>query len=78
MPVQQLSAREREQGQVVQRRHRLQASSRASWHEGRRVFVHYSEITGGGFKSLAEGESVEFVVVEGKKGLAASQVTKVA
>jgi CspA family cold shock protein len=41
------------------------------------VFVHYSEIGGDGFKSLAADDAVEFVVVNGKKGLAASKVTKV-
>ena len=41
------------------------------------VFVHYSAIQGGGFRSLDEGETVEFEVVEGQKGKQASNVTRV-
>jgi CspA family cold shock protein len=41
-------------------------------------FVHHSEIVGSGFKSLAEGERVEFDVVQGQKGPAAAKVTKIA
>ncbi len=40
------------------------------------VFVHFSAITGDGFKSLAEGMRVNFDVVEGQKGPQASNVTK--
>jgi len=40
------------------------------------VFVHFSAIAAGGFKSLAEGDKVEFEVVEGPKGLQAANVTK--
>ena len=40
------------------------------------VFVHFSAIQAEGFKTLAEGERVEFEVVNGPKGLQASNVRK--
>jgi len=40
------------------------------------VFVHHSAIQGGGFKSLNEGDSIEFEVVKGPKGLQAQNVVK--
>ena len=39
------------------------------------VFVHFSAIQGGGFRSLAEGAAVEFDVTQGPKGLQAANVT---
>jgi CspA family cold shock protein len=44
---------------------------------GKDVFVHFSAIAATGFRSLAEGDVVEFDVVEGPKGLQAANVKKV-
>jgi cold shock protein len=44
---------------------------------GSDVFVHYSAVTSSGFKSLAEGDKVEFEIVEGQKGPQAANVVKV-
>ena len=41
------------------------------------VFVHHTAIAAEGFKSLKEGEQVEFTVTKGPKGLQAENVTKV-
>ena len=43
---------------------------------GEDVFVHFSAITGDGFKSLDEGQEVEFEVTDGPKGPQAVNVTK--
>ena len=44
--------------------------------DGNDIFVHYSAIGGDGFKTLEEGESVEFSLVDGPKGPAAAEVIK--
>ena len=41
-------------------------------------FVHYSAIQGSGFRTLVEGERVEFDVIQGQKGPAAENVNKIA
>jgi len=45
--------------------------------DGADVFVHYSAISGDGYRSLQEGDSVEFEIVEGQKGPQAANVAKV-
>ena len=44
--------------------------------QGNDVFVHYSGIQSNGFKSLEEGQDVEFEVIEGQKGPQAVNVVK--
>jgi cold shock protein len=46
--------------------------------DGPDVFVHYSAITGEGYKSLQEGDTVEFEIVQGQKGPQAANVNKAA
>jgi CspA family cold shock protein len=67
----------------------LRSRGRVKWFNERRgfgfieqpngddLFVHYSAIQGEGFKTLEEGQEVEFDTVEGPKGLQAANVTKV-
>lgn len=43
---------------------------------GRDVFVHYSAIQGEGYKTLSEGQAVDFEVIQGEKGPQASNVVK--
>ena len=45
--------------------------------DGPDVFIHYSSITTEGYKSLQEGDQVEFEIVQGQKGPQAANVTKV-
>jgi len=45
---------------------------------GADVFVHYSAIMGDGFRTLQEGDQVEFEIVQGPKGPQAANVTKAA
>ena len=45
--------------------------------KGGDVFVHYSAIQSDGYRSLNEGDAVEFEVQEGPKGLQAANVTKI-
>ena len=44
--------------------------------DGDDVFVHHTGIVGQGFRSLEEGQRVEFEITQGKKGLQAVNVTK--
>jgi cold shock protein len=44
--------------------------------DGPDVFVHYSGILGDGYRTLAEGDPVEFEIVPGPKGLQAANVEK--
>ena len=44
---------------------------------GEDIFVHFRAIQGDGYRSLKDGEKVEFSVVEGQKGLQAEEVKKV-
>ena len=46
--------------------------------DGADVFVHYSAITSEGYKSLQEGDRVEFEIIQGQKGPQAANVNKVA
>jgi CspA family cold shock protein len=71
------------------RRYNLRATGRVKWFNdtkgfgfitkdtGEDVFVHYSAIDGTGFRTLIEGQPVEFEIKEGPKGLQASNVIKV-
>lgn len=46
--------------------------------EGKDVFVHYSSVQADGFRSLEEGQTVTFEIVEGDRGQQAANVTVVA
>jgi len=45
--------------------------------DGPDVFAHFSEITGEGFKTLNEGDEVEFEITEGDKGPKATNIVKI-
>jgi CspA family cold shock protein len=81
---------ERERGAAYQelRRRKYMAVGKVKWFNdskgfgfieqpgGEDVFVHFSVIEGEGFKSLDEGQEVEYEVMQGPKGLQATKVLK--
>ena len=48
-----------------------------SQEDGTDIFVHFSAIQGEGYKTLDEGQAVQFEITQGPKGLQAANVTKV-
>jgi CspA family cold shock protein len=76
-------------GTIPEERFRVMATGKVKWFNdakgfgfitqegGEDVFVHYSAVQAQGFKSLAEGDTVEFEVTRGPKGLQAANVRKV-
>lgn len=44
--------------------------------EGQDVFVHYTSIAGSGFRSLADGETVDYELIKSEKGFQAQKVTR--
>lgn len=46
--------------------------------EGKEIYVHYKDIEGGGFRTLDEGEPVNFEIFTGPKGFQAKNVEKIA
>jgi len=48
-----------------------------SQEDGTDIFVHFSAIQGEGYKTLDEGQAVQFEITQGAKGLQAANVTKV-
>lgn len=83
------AARDRQQGFLQEGRSMARITGTVKWFNdakgygflsregGPDVFVHFSAIQGNGFKSLAEGDRVEFEIVQGQKGPQAADVTKV-
>lgn len=77
------------QGKEISRKMEERESGSVKWFNGQKgygfitrdnggdVFVHYSAIEGSGFRSLEEGDRVEFSVEEGRKGPAAANVRRV-
>lgn len=74
------------QGSAHQPTQVVMASGRVKWFDNKKgfgfisneagadIFVHYSAIQGNGFKTLKEGESVQFELIESEKGLKAQNV----
>lgn len=80
--------RERRKPQKIEREGTVKSKGTVKWfndrkgfgfiklEDGKDVFVHYSALQGDGFKTLKEGEPVEFDVVEGAKGPQAANVVR--
>ncbi|MFC2149992.1 cold shock domain-containing protein [Calditrichota bacterium] len=68
-------AGERYKGTVVQF-HKLKGFGFIQTETGDKIFVHFSDIEGQSYRTLTEGEEVEFAIVHGSKGLQAVEVKR--